>query len=157
MLITACEEDAKSRKMKGVCAMTSSGTWITDKRLFEKNGYKITDQKGRFELMVKDFEKNGTQAEMIDWTIEQKKYRGWNLVYSDQCPWHEKSVFALSETALDSGIDLKIKKLTTPKQAKKAPSGFGTFALLRDGRLLEDHYISQTRFRNILKKELSLN
>jgi len=157
MLITACEEDAKSRKMKGVCVMTSNGTWITDKRLFEKNGYEITDQKGRFELMVKPFKKNGVPPELIDWTMEQKKYQGWNLVYSDQCPWHEKSVFALYETALDSGIDLKIKKLTTPKQAKKSPSGFGTFALLRDGRLLEDHYISQTRFKNILQKELSSN
>ena len=135
--------------------MTSNGSWMTDKRLFEKAGYVKVDQKDRFELMVKHFTKNEQEPKFIDWTVEQKKFNGWNLVYSDQCPWHEKSVFALYETALDSGIDLKIKKLTTPKQAKKAPSGFGTFALLRDGRLLEDHYISQTRFRSILKKELT--
>jgi hypothetical protein len=84
----------------------------------------------------------------------KEQYKGWNLVYADQCPWHKKAVFALYDTAMDFGIDLKIKKLTSSKQPKKAPSGFGTFSLLGDGRLLEDHYISATRFKNILRKEL---
>lgn len=35
------------------------------------------------------------------------------------------------------------------------PSGFGVFNLLRDGRLLEDDYLSTSRFKNILKKGLS--
>ena len=155
LLISDCEKDARSRKMNGVVAMTSNGAWITDKRIFERNDYQQVDDKGRFELMVKMFNKSAKKPALLDWTKQQGKYKGWNLVYSDQCPWHEKSVGALYETALDHGIDLKIKKLSTPEQAKKAPSGFGTFSLLRDGRLLEDHYISATRFRNILKKELA--
>ena len=40
------------------------------------------------------------------------------------------------------------------KEAKNAPSGYGVFNLLHDGKLLEDHYLSATRFKNILKKEL---
>ncbi|WP_282134916.1 hypothetical protein [Seonamhaeicola maritimus] len=55
---------------------------------------------------------------------------------------------------MDYGIDLKVSKINTVEEAKNAPSGFGVFNLLRDGRLLEDHYISGTRFRNILEKEL---
>ena len=61
---------------------------------------------------------------------------------------------AIINAAMDHGIDLNVSKISTVKQAKSAPSGFGVFNLLRDGRLLEDHYISHTRFRNILKKEL---
>lgn len=34
---------------------------------------------------------------------------------------------------------------------QNGPSGFGTFALLKDGVLLEDHYISLGRFMNILR------
>jgi hypothetical protein len=57
--------------------------------------------------------------------------------------------------AEEAGINLNVKKITTSKEARHGPSGFGVFALLRDGKLLEDHYISETRFRNILKKETS--
>ena len=155
MLIKECEKDAKSTGMKGVCAMTSDGRWITDKRLFEKNGYKVVDQKDRFQLMSREFAKNSKPPKLLNWTQQQSKFKGWNLIYADQCPWHEKAVFALSETAFEYGIDLKIKKLNTASQARKAPSGFGTFSLIRDGRLIEDHYVSATRFRNILKKELA--
>ena len=78
------------------------------------------------------------------------------MVYADQCPWHEKSVAAILEVAMDYEIEIKITKIKTGKEAKKAPSGFGVFNLLYDGILVEDHYISATRFKNILKKELKL-
>ena len=79
---------------------------------------------------------------------------GWHLLYADQCPWYEKSVFALLNTAHEHGIHLKVHKISTAQEAKNAPSGYGVFNLLKNGKLLEDHYISATRFRNILKKEL---
>jgi hypothetical protein len=30
--------------------------------------------------------------------------------------------------------------------------GYGTFGLIKDGVLLEDHYLSRTRFETLLKK-----
>jgi len=56
--------------------------------------------------------------------------------------------------AMDFGIDLRITKMETAQEAKNAPSGFAVFNLLHDGKLLEDHYLSATRFKNILKTEL---
>ena len=55
----------------------------------------------------------------------------------------------------DFEVDLQVEKLTTAEEAKSAPSGFGVFSLMHDGQLVEDHYLSATRFRNILKKELT--
>lgn len=154
LLIKACEEDSKKSNMKGVVVMTSNGSWIADKSTFEKNGYIKKDSLGRFELMVKKFIVEVEGPKLIDWTKDHHKYNGWNLLYSDQCPWHDKSVQTLIQTAKDSGIDLKVKKINSSKEAQNAPSGFGTFALLHNGKLLEDHYLSQTRFNNILKKEI---
>jgi len=153
-LVKACEDDARNRIMDGVTVMTSKGSWMADKRLFEKNGYTEIDARDRFELMVKKFNANAPDPELIDWSAKQKQYHGWHLLYADQCPWHEKSVLALRETAKEYGIDLQVEKITTAHQAKNAPSGFGVFSLLHDGKLLEDHYISQTRFKNILNHEL---
>ena len=151
-LVEECEKEALELGMHGVCVMTSKGPWITDMRIFEKMGYSKVDKIGRFELMAKKFEPTSEDPHLIDWTARQQDYLGWHLLYADQCPWHEKSVQAIKKVAIEKGIKLNIRKITTSEEAKNGPSGFGVFALIKDGKLLEDHYISETRFRNILNK-----
>jgi GNAT superfamily N-acetyltransferase len=152
-LLQECENDAKLDHKSGICAMTSDGVWMANKTIFEKNGLEVADKLGRFELMVKKFDDKNPVPRFIDWTKNLAKYKGWNLIYSDQCPWHEKSVSDLKLTAKNHGIELIVTKLTTPEEAQQAPSGFGTFGLIYDGKLLEDHYLSKTRFENILKQQ----
>ncbi|MEK6152265.1 GNAT family N-acetyltransferase [Flavobacteriaceae bacterium 3-367] len=157
LLIKACEKEAKQRQMAGVCVMASKGAWIASDLIFIKNGFDEVDQKGRFQLLAKTWDTAVPAPKLLDWTTQQKQYTGWHLVYADQCPWHEKSVEALLHVAHDYEIDLKITKLNSPEVAKNAPSGYGVFSLLHDGKLIEDHYLSATRFKNILKKELGQN
>jgi|WetSurMetagenome_2_1015567.scaffolds.fasta_scaffold424011_1 hypothetical protein len=152
--IQLCENDARKLNKSGVCAISSEGVWIANKSLFEKNGFVVGGKSGRFELMIKSFYPETPKPEFIDFEKQLNQFPGWNLVYSDQCPWHIKSVADLKESALQNGIDLKIKKLSSPSEAQNAPSGFGTFSLVRDGKLLEDHYISRKRFENIMRKEI---
>ncbi len=152
-LLKHCEQEAIQKGKDGICVITSDGTWIADKSLFEKNGFTLGSRLDRFELMYKKLTKAGTIPQLNDWTKQQAKYKGWNLVYADQCPLHQKAVIELAQAADDNGIDLIITKLNTPQEAQNAPSGFGTFALINDGKLLADHYVSRTRFENILKKE----
>ncbi|TGV04352.1 GNAT family N-acetyltransferase [Flavivirga rizhaonensis] len=154
MLINEAEKEAKKHKMAGLCIMTSKGSWMANKTIFEKHGFTEIGKKGRFELLSKKWDKNVSNPKLIDWTKQQYKYKGWHLLYADQCPWHEKSVFNLLNTAMDYDVDIKVTKINTAQEAKNGPSGFGVFGLLHNGKLLEDHYISATRFRNILKKEL---
>jgi len=40
------------------------------------------------------------------------------------------------------------------REAQNAPSYYGVFNLLWNGRLLADHYVSKGRFKNILRKEI---
>lgn len=154
LMLEACLSEANSAGLNGVCVMTSDGSWITNKNIFLQNGYSEIEKIGRFELLVKKINSTSPNPELIDWTLKQEEYMGWNLVYADQCPWHDKSVKALQSVACEAGIDLKVKKLISAKEAQQAPSGFGSFSLIKDGLLLEDHYLSETRFRNILNKEL---
>ena len=49
---------------------------------------------------------------------------------------------------------MKVTKIESTADAKNGPSGYGVFGLLHNGKLLEDHYINATRFKNILKKEI---
>ena len=59
----------------------------------------------------------------------------------------------MSKVAKEQGVDLKVSKLTSAKDAQKAPTGFGIFSVLKDDKEIVDHYISKTRFLNILQKE----
>ncbi|MBU2649422.1 MAG: hypothetical protein KKA81_00675 [Bacteroidetes bacterium] len=153
-LVEDCETEAEKLGKHGVAVMTSKGSWITDKKLFLKLGYKKVDMQGRFELMVKSFNESGPVPTLIDWSQKLKEFSGWHLLYANQCPWHIKAVEALQKVASENGIVLNVQRLESAVDAQNAPSGFGVFALIRDGKLLEDHYISETRFKNILKKEL---
>ena len=90
---------------------------------------------------------------LVNWESRQRQYQGWHLLYADQCPWHEKGVAAIMETARKKGIRLNVKKVESANEARRMPSGFGTFALLKDGKLLEDHYISKRRFMTIIENQ----
>lgn len=153
ILLNEVEKDAKSSGLAGVCVMTSKGSWLADKGIFENNGFEVLDKKDRFELLSKKWDTAAADPKFMNWTAQQSQYKGWHLLYANQCPWHKKSVEALMHVAMDFDIELQVKELTTVQEAKTAPSGFGVFNLLHDGKLLEDHYLSATRFRNILKKE----
>jgi len=152
-LLGICEQEARQNNRAGICTMTSEGPWIANKSLFEKNGFVIAGKLGRFELLYKRLDDESPVPQLYNWIKQQEKYKGWNLIYADQCPWHYKSITDIQHSAKDNGIKLRVIKLTTPREAQNAPSGFGTFTLINDGRLLADHNISRTRFENILKKE----
>ncbi|KPJ51251.1 MAG: hypothetical protein AMJ41_00075 [candidate division Zixibacteria bacterium DG_27] len=153
LLVRECVKEARKRKMYGVVVAASDGPWLADKRLFLKNGFDIADEAGRFELLVKPL-RRGPLPKFRNWESRLSGQKGWRLFYANQCPWKIKSVNDLLETAGERGLELKVTELGSAREAQDAPSGYGVFSLIHDGRLLADHYISKTRFRNILKEEL---
>ena len=152
ILIQHAIEDAKTQGKNGVVVFSSKGTWMADKRVFEKNGFQEISKLDRFELMVFRTNDSATDPSFIDWTDKAKEYDGWHLLYNDQCPWHYKSAGDLQKVAQENGILLNVTRMTSHIDAQNAPSGFAGFNLIYNGKLLEDHYISGTRFKNILKK-----
>ncbi len=154
-LINEAIRDAKKTDKIGVCTMTSQGPWMATKKIFTNMGFEKADSRGRFELMALRLKQSSLSPQIIDWESKLFKFEGWHLLYADQCPWHEKGVKALIKSASDKGVKLKVKKIKSSKEAKQMPSGFGVFALVHDGILLEDHYISKRRFDTIIEKELN--
>ncbi len=155
LLIKECIKDAKKCGKYGVAVVTSEGSFMAGKDLFLKNGFKsAASVKPSFELMVKTLKKRPL-PKFKDWKKQLVKYKGWNVIYSNQCPWVARSIKDLGEIAKKKGLKLKVTELKNAKQAQNSPSVYGgVFNLVKDGKLLVDHYISNTRFLNILKKEL---
>lgn len=153
-LLHACEAEARQQGKAGICVMSSDGSWIADNSLFIRHGFQFVEQRGRFELLYKPLSENATKPVLMDWERAAMAYKGWHLFFADQCPWHINAVEAMLHVAADFDIDLQLHEMTSADQAQQAPSGFGVFALVHNGELLEDHYLSKTRFRTILKKRI---
>jgi GNAT superfamily N-acetyltransferase len=155
LLIEEAINEARAHGKSGVCAMTSRGPWMATKKVFQKNGFEQFDKKGRFELMGIKLKDVAANPKLIDWESKLNNYNGWNLLYADQCPWHDKGVKAILKSADERGIDLNVEKIETAEDARNMPSGFGVFALVKDGKLLEDHYLSKRRFETIVADEMN--
>lgn len=65
-----------------------------------------------------------------------------------------KSVSDLSEMAAEHGLELHVTVLDSPKKVRHAPSYYGVYSLVWNGRLPSDHYGSKGRFKNPLHKEI---
>ncbi len=158
LLSEECVKDAKKGKMHGATVVTRKGTWMAGKELFLKNGFEVVDEAPPdFELLVKKFKKNAPSPKFKgNWKKRLNKYgKGLTIIRSDQCPYIAKSVKEISETA-QKKYDIKpnIIELSNCKEAQNTPSPFAIFSMIYDGKLVADHPISNTRFLNIMNKEL---
>jgi hypothetical protein len=155
LLVKECINDASKEGRYGVAVVTSGGPFIASKELFLKNGFEIVEKAEGYELLVKKL-KEGPTPKFNDWEQQLNNYQGLNIIYSNQCPWVARSIPELAEIASQNNLELKITELKTAKQAQNAPSIYSVFNLIYNGKLITDHYVSNTRFLNILRKELRL-
>jgi hypothetical protein len=157
-LLAECIQDAKNKKASGVAVVTRKGVWMASKDLFLKNGFKVVDQTPPdFELLVRKFKKNAPSPKFKgDWEKRLGKYKkGLIIIHSGQCPYIAKSVLEITQTAKKKfGIKPKSVELKSPKDAQAVPNPYATFSMIYNGKLVADHPISNTRFINIMNKEL---
>lgn len=158
LLLKECLKDAKDKKANGVTVVTRKGTWMAGNDLFLKNGFEVVDQTPPdFELLVKKFKKNAPVPKFKgDRGKRLTKYgKGLNIIYSGQCPYMAKSVKEIIQTAKKKyNLNPKVVELKNYKEAQASPSPFAIFSMIYNGKLVADHPISNTRFINIMNKEL---
>ena len=153
LLIEEVERDAK--EMLGVSVVTSDGPFMTNRAVFLKNGYEITAESGKDQLLTKQFA-DGPLPKLNDWETELEKYRELTIIYSKQCPWVARFMEEIKPIVKERKLEIRTIELENAAQAQRAPSVYGIFNLVYEGRLLADRYISTTRFKNILKKDLKV-
>jgi len=149
-LVKECVGDIEGRL--GVAVVASDGPFMAGKEMFLKNGFTTIEEEGRHQLLVRQL-REGPLPKFKDYRKQLGRCRGWHIVYSEQCPWVARFIDEL-DSAVVAKLKLEVTKLETPKQAQNGPSIYSVFTLIRDGKILADHYVSNTRFNNIVRKEL---
>lgn len=152
-LIQACVAEARRQRAIGVAALVSDGPLMAGREIFLKNGFEQIDQRDRFQLVIHRLKK-GAAPRFRDIRTMGPKVSGLHLLHCAQCPINDKSATDLSKLAARHGLQMKVTVLRTAQEAQSAPSYYGVYNLMWNGRLLSDHYVSRGRFKNLLHREI---
>ena len=153
-LLNECIKDAKNSGMHGVAMVTSEGNWVAGKKLLLKHGFESTDKASpSFKLMVKKFSDAPSPSFVKDWDAKISRYdEGLTIIRSDQCPYLENATKILIETAKERGIKNRVVELDTFQDVQKlAPSAYGVFNVIYNGKLLTYHYLTKKDLLNRLQ------
>lgn len=156
-LLDECKSEARSQNKLGVTVVTRKGSFMVNSDIFLKRGYQIVDSvKPDFSLLVKKFDQSIENPRFKSGMSDKlNKYgKGLTILRSAQCPYTEKNVNAIMETAKKLKIDTTLIDLKDHNDAQNNPSPFGTFCIIYNGKIITHHPISNTRFNNILGKFL---
>jgi predicted GNAT family acetyltransferase len=156
-MLEECIQEAKNEKMNGVTVVTRKGSFMADKDIFVKMGFVPVDQaKPDFELQVLKFDSSATDPKFRDMEKGLEAYKkGLFVIRSPQCPYTEKNVNAILESARkEFGLDATLVDLEDADAAQNSPCAFGTFCIVHDGEVISHHPVSNKRFLNIMKKKL---
>ena len=156
ILVEACLEDARRARMTGAAVMVREGPWLADRRLFLANGFETADTAPPdYQLLVRKFSAGAANpAFKKGWDQKLALYsQGLTIIRSSQCPHIAKFAADIAETAeTEYHIRPTVVELESWRDAQNAPTPYAIFGLIYNGRLLADHQISRTRFRNIMNK-----
>jgi hypothetical protein len=142
--------------MNGVAALAREGPWLAGAGLYRANGFEeVESAPPDYRLLVRKFNPAAPNpCFQGEWDKKLKRYsRGLTIIRSSQCPHIAKFADDVAASAeVDYGIKPKIVELRSASEAQAAPTPYAVFAVIHNGRVLADHQISRTRFRNIMRK-----
>jgi L-amino acid N-acyltransferase YncA len=158
LLIDECIKEAENSKMQGVAVVTRKGSFMANDGIFLKKGFQVADSaEPDFNLLVKKFDMTSKDPKFIPNMADNlKKYgEGLTIIRSPQCPYTEKNVNAIVESAKNEFcLKVNIIDLKDSNSVQHTPCAFGTFCIIYNGEIISYHPISNTRFENIMKKKI---
>jgi hypothetical protein len=150
-LLDECINESRNARMNGVAVVTRNGSFMAKKDIFLKKGFSLADKaKPDFELLVLKFDDKAINPSFKELSAD-KYSRGLTILRSPQSPYSVKNVEAILQTAGKMNLKPALVELDDHLAAQQSPCAFGTFCIIRDGKILSHHPISNTRFENIVK------
>ena len=158
LLIEECMKEAKEKNMLGVAVVTRKGPFMVHDDIFLTKGFTIVDHADPdFHLLIKKFDRNARDPKFKSTVNEylKKNTTGLTIFRSAQCPYTEKNVNAIMESAKKKfHLKAKLIDLKNASAVRNSPCAFGSFCIIHNGEIISHHPISNTRFENIMRKRM---
>ena len=155
-LLNECIKDAKSKKKKGLCVLSSAKKkpFLSDPGFLKYKGFEVCDEADNgIQLWYLPFSKAGEKPKFKDCAKHPHiNEKGYVLYYTNQCPFNGKYVPIIEETAKENGIPFKAIKLENRKEAQNAPTPVTTYALFHDGEYITNEQMNDKKFLKLCSK-----
>lgn len=154
-LLTHAIEDAKKKKLEGLCVITSKKKkpYLAEKKFFLAHGFQVVDEIGEYELLALSFVGNSypqfTESAR-KMSIDSKKL---TVYYSPQCPFTINCAKEINEYKEESGIDIDIICVDTLEKAKAMPCMFTNWATFHDGKFISNMLLNRNMIQKICSAE----
>jgi len=152
-LIEQCLLDAQKQEKKGVVMVTTDRVWLAKKKIFIRNGFEVVDAAPpSFQLLVKRFENGSEVCFPNDWDKRAEAFgTGLTVIRTPQCPYIENGTRDVVTYAQEKGIAAHVVELKSAAEVQtRAPSPYGVFSIVLDGRLFAYHYLLRRDFEKFL-------
>lgn len=156
-LLEECIRDSKAQNMHGIVVVTSTKVrpFLTDKKYYIKNGFKVVDTAvPYFELLVLNFDNNGQTPKFS----EKAKngtcniQTGFSIIYSNQCPFMEEYALRFFNVLKKHDIECEVIKLKTYKDAQINGSPFGTLGIYYNGKFQTHELMTEGKFEKYIEE-----
>ena len=144
VLLEECLKDAKASGLNGVAMVTSEKVWLVGKKMLLKHGFESVEMAPpAFNLMVRKFGDTPSPTFADNWEEKARRFgQGLTVIRSNQCPYIPDATNHVLETATKLGIQSRVVELKSSQDVRKrAPSPYGVFSIVYNGRLLSYHYL----------------
>ena len=156
-LIGEVLRDAKAQGKRGVCILSAEGKkreFLSDPKYLEHKGFSVADVSDcGISLTYLPFDENAPVPSFKECAAHPKANgSGFELYYTDQCPFTFYWVPRVEEVAKEHGIPFKSIHVTDKETARNLSSPVTTYALFYDGKFVTHAIQSDKKFLEIAAK-----
>lgn len=148
-------DDAKKQNKNGLCVISSKKKkpYLSEKKFFEKFGFKTVDNIGEYQLLSLNFKK---EIPHFNETAKQMKIKNKDLTiyYSYECPFIENCINEVKEFAKENKIKLNIEKVDTIEKAKNLPCVFNNWAVFYNGEYISNLLLNKNMAKKLFKEKI---
>jgi len=145
-------EDSKIKNKNGVCTITSKKKkpFLSEKKFFEKYGFKVVDTVGEYELLALSF--NDELPKFNDNVRKmEKQSKNLTIYYTPQCPYTLNCIKEIEEYSKENNVNISIYKVDTLDKAKNVPCVFNNWATFKDGKFLSNTLLNKNAVDKLYK------
>lgn len=156
-LIGECLRDAKAQGRSGVCILSAEGRkreFLSDPKYLAYKGFSVADVSDcGISLMYLPFDENAPVPSFKECAKHPKTNgKGFELYYTDQCPFTFYWVPRVEEVAKEHDIPFRAIRVADKETARKLSSPVTTYALFCDGKFVTHAVQSDKKFLEVVAK-----
>lgn len=152
-LLQNAEAWARDQGYRGIAALTSHGSWLIAPGILEHLGYsEVEKAEGGFELTAKTFRGGPLPRLSGGWRAKAEACGpGLCVLRSAQCPHLENAADHARRAAEKRGVRFNDVLIESADEVRaRAPTPYGTFALVYNGKLISSHFMPEDRILPLL-------